>query len=523
MSEAARPEVSTQYGRVRGVRERGAEVFRGVRYGASTAGANRFRVPQPPTPWAGVFDASTDGPQCPQLHPTGTLAAWASLFATTDATVESGEDCLRLNVFTPASDRTKRPVMVWIHGGFYTVGSGNQAIYDGTNLAVAGDVVVVTVTHRINLYGYLCLDGLGGRGFEHAPNVGHLDLVQALGWVRDNIAAFGGNPGQVTLFGQSGGSRKIAVLMSMPAAKGLFHRAILSSGPALTVAPKDYGHALAEALLKVVGVSRNNVRALQDIPLDALQRAHREIAQSPVGQIPPPGVVMGGFSPVLDDAVIPSHPFSPAAPPLCRHVSMLLGTNRDEQSTMPLCDPTISAPRFGERALHRRVAATLGTYANAVIAAYRAHMPKATATDLLVAIETARLYWSGSVKVAERKAAQAPPVYMYRFDWSAPGDLGVRLKACHGLDVPFVFGNLSALRDLAGDSAEAHRLAINVGQAWVAFAKSGDPSHPGIPTWQHYLPTRATMIIDADWRMEDDPLRWAREVWSTVATEALVG
>jgi para-nitrobenzyl esterase len=511
------PIVATRHGQVRGVRADGVEVFRGLRYGAPAGGRNRFRAPQPVEPWDGVLDARACGPQCPQsdMLTEAAVSELRDILGAADGAQESGEDCLRLNVCTPASgDGGRRAVMVWIHGGYYSSGSGSSPLYDGTALAKAGDVVVVSVTHRLNLFGYLHLAGSDVEDFGQSANVGQLDLAAALEWVRDNIAAFGGDPGCVTIFGESGGGRKCAVLMAMPAARGLFHRAILESGPGVTVAEPGYARALADALLAEVGITRGEAARLQAVPWETLVAAHAKVARAPAALARQRGHLLPGFSPVLDGTVIPAHPFSPAAPAMSADIPVLLGTNRDEHALFLLFDPTIRPQSFGAEQLLRRVTAQAGERAASLIAAYQAQAQEASPLDLFTAIETDRGYWINSVRIAERKAEQAAPVYMYRFDWPTPVLEG-RLKACHGLEIGFAFDNLAKSRGLVGDAPEAAGIARRMSRAWIAFAKTGDPAHAEIPPWPPYDPARRrTMLIDLDWRVEEDPRAWARALWT---------
>ena len=512
--------VRTTFGRVKGQRQDGVAVFRGIRYGASTGGANRFKAPQDPKPWRGLFDASRDGPQCPQpasFGPaTGASANLAAIFGATEGDLESSEDCLRLNVFTPDCDKAARAVMVWIHGGFYTTGSGNGAMYAGSALARNEDVVVVTVTHRLNVFGYLYLSASDGPDFGQTANAGQLDLVQALKWVRDNIAGFGGDPDRVTVFGESGGGRKIDVLMGMPAAKGLFKRAIVQSGPGVTVSSSEYQTRLTDALLTALKIGRAEQLKLQYAPVEALLAAHQSISDSALGRTVQPGYLMGGFTPVLDGDVIPAHPFAPAASRLAADVELLIGTNRDEQGLFLLLDPEVRKG-VDEAVLNSRVHRLLGSRAEAVLAAYRTHLPSATPEERLRAIETDRTYWINSVRIAERKAAQRATVRMYQFDWATSAFSG-RLGAHHGLELGFVFNNLSATRTLVPDTPENQLLANRMGRAWASFAKTGNPDQAGLPEWPAYEPeSRRTMSINSQWSVVEDPRAFARAIWSELA------
>ena len=511
---SAEPIAATRQGRVRGLSVDGVQVFRGLRYAASTAGANRFRAPQPAEPWSGLLNAAANGPRCPQ--PDGIAGpvppVIRQILGGGDAPMS--EDCLRLNLFTPACDDGRRAVMVWLHGGYYTSGSGASPLYDGSALARAGDVVVVSVTHRLNLFGFLHLTTPDTEDFGQSANVGMLDLVAALAWVRDNIAAFGGDPGRVTLFGESGGGRKCAVLMAMPQARGLFHRAILQSGPGLTVAEPAYAQALADAVFQELDIPRAHARRLQALPWEALRAANAKVAGSLAGKAPQRGHLLAGFSPVLDGQVIPSHPFDPAAAAPAADVPAIVGSNRDEHALFLLFDPSLGREPFDAASLARRLQPHLGARTDDAIAAYRARTPQASPLDLFVAMETDRTYWINAVRIAERKAAQPAPVWMYRFDWPSPA-LDGRLKACHGLEIGFCFDNLDAARDLVGHSPEASEIARRMSGAWISFAKTGDPACADIPAWPSYAPdARRTMLIDVDWRVAADPEGWARDLWT---------
>jgi len=312
--------VATRAGLVRGQTEGGIHSFKGVPYGAPTSGANRFMPPRPVQPWAGVREAVAYGPIAPQLSRDGAAAA----SPIDDARGQEGEDCLVLNVFTPGADAAGRPVMFWCHGGGFISGSGGAA-YDGSNLARRGDVVVVTINHRLNGLGFLHLGDIGGPEFAASGNVGMLDIVAALEWVRDNIAAFGGDPANVTVFGESGGGRKTAVLMAMPAAKGLFHRAIIESGPELRVNERPYATELAEAVLSELGLKPSQLEELQRLPLKRVMAALGAASAKM-----PSSNARGGFRPVVDGTVLPSHPFSPAAPPISTDIPLLVGFNKTE-------------------------------------------------------------------------------------------------------------------------------------------------------------------------------------------------
>jgi para-nitrobenzyl esterase len=512
--------VETRAGRVRGAKSGGAIAFRGIPYGAPTGGESRFAAPRRPAPWSHILDALQEGPACPQpaqgliggsvRNPLGEKLT--ELFG---GKLDTSEDCLRLNVFTPALDAGRRPVMVWIHGGYYTTGSGNGPIYDGSALAAGEDVVVVSVTHRLNVFGYAFLKEVASQAFPHQANPGHLDLVLALQWVRDNIARFGGDPGNVTIFGQSGGGRKCCVLMAMPQAKGLFHKAIIQSGPAVTVASRRYGTELAAALLDRLDIPAAEAQRLRAVPVEILLEAHDAVVASELGRRTHPHNLIGGFTPVADGHVVAGDPFEPSASTLAAEIPVLIGTAHDEQALfLNLLSEPVRARTLDEMALRGRAAQLAGPAADALIAAYRRAAPTATPTDLLVALETGASYWRNSLIVAERKSAQAAAVFMYRFDWKSPAFEG-RFGACHGLDVPFVFQKAEVGQGLIGDSPEAPVLARQVGGAWAAFARTGSPQTAHIPHWPPYSDaSRSTMIIDRTWRMDTDPYADIRRLWA---------
>jgi para-nitrobenzyl esterase len=502
-------------GKLRGARERGVHAFKGVPYGAPPVGANRFMPPQPPLPWAGVRDAlayaghAPQSPNRPKRRPE-----LETILGPADATPE-GEDCLTLNLWTPGlGDGGRRPVMVWLHGGAFAYGSGNRAVTDGANLARRGDVVVVSVNHRLNILGHLHLADIGGAEWAHSGNAGVLDLVAALRWVRDNIASFGGDPGNATIFGESGGGGKVSVLLAMPAARGLFHRAIVQSGAAIRVSSRERAHALAEAALRELGIEE--CQRLRDVPVERLLAAMAPASRA-VGRTRWPLLDRYDFGPVVDGADLPQHPGEPAAPALADDIPLLIGGTREESAFFLADDDAVWNDALDEDGLRRRVAAVAGAETEALLAAYGTAMPESSPGDRLIAVMTGSSFWIRTVLLAERYAARPrrAPVYMYSLDWQSPSH-GGRLKAHHAMDLPFVFDNTD-IPDTTRDAAGAAELAARISATWIAFARGGDPNNAAIPPWPAYTAEdRATMILDRDARVVRDPDREARVLWGRV-------
>lgn len=500
------PIVETVHGKVRGHVVGGIHTFRGLRYGASTGGANRFRPPQPPEPWTGVRQGwiAAGGYTAPQIMspPAPPLAA----FAKTEMTVS--EDCLWLNLFTPALTG-KRPVMLWVHGGGYNIESGTAPIYDGTNLARLGDVVVMTVNHRLGPFGHLYLADLLGPDYADSGNAGTLDLIAALTWIRDNIAAFGGDPGNVTVFGQSGGGGKIAALMVSPQAKGLFHKLIVQSGATLRLGTLDRSRAAANRALEVLGLTPATARQILTVPMERL------LAPAPPGQGGPGGALISGGGPVVDGRVIPRHPFDPDAPEMSAHVPLLIGSNRTEMTLIGAAPATFALDEAGLRA---RLAPQLDNRLEPAIAAFRANRPKASPSDLYFEIVTWLRTTRDTLDVAELRAARGgAPTYLYQFTWPTPVE-GGRYRTPHYLELPFVFNNLRGAESLVGDGPELQPMADRFGLLWTSFARTGVPSAPRTPAWPAFtLDGHETMMIDTAPRLVRDPFQREREAMKGVA------
>jgi para-nitrobenzyl esterase len=489
----------TRSGPVRGTMQQGVHVFRGVRYGADTA-ARRFLPPLPPVPWSTAQDATTYGPSCPQRGAQKEAAS---------------EDCLFLNVWTPGlRDGGARPVLFYIHGGAFDEGSGSSPLYDGTRLCQRGDVVVVTVNHRLNAFGYLYLAPLAGREYADSGNAGMLDLVLALRWVRDNITEFGGDPRRVMMFGQSGGGAKIATLMAMPAAQGLFHRAATMSGEEITASGPLHATQRAQAFLDALRVPGAEVAGVREIPTGRLIEALTAVD---------PVIGHGGiyFGPVLDERTLWRHPFYPDAPPQSAMVPMIIGHTHDEtRNLIGGSDP--GAFHLTWEALPDALAKDMRSdiLPDHVIAEYRRLYPQASASDVFFAATTASRSWRPSIIESELRAAQGSPAFVYQLDWRSPQD-GGRWGAPHGLDIPLVFGNLEATVDLKGTrigtAPRSRRMSARMSDAFIAFAHTGDPNTRGLPAWERYeLPRRQTMLLDDEPRLADDPRGAERRLFAQV-------
>ena len=485
--------VQTKAGRVRGLVRTGINQFWGVPYGASTAGANRFMPPVKPQPWTGVRDCVQVSERAPQ-DANGPLSEFDAL----DRKEPMGEDCLTMNIFTPALGGGTRPVMVWIHGGGYSDASGNWLLYDGSNLARKEDVVFVSINHRLNLFGFLYLADLGaGTRWANSGNVGMQDIVASLEWIRDNIAAFGGNPNNVTVFGQSGGGGKVTTLMAMPSARGLFHRAIAQSGSTLRGETRENATKNAEQFLARVGVRPNQLDELQKKPWQDIQQAF----------FARPAIRGLGAGPVVDGASLPRDPWFPNAPEISADVPLMQGSVETEDAwTEPV--PPLEMPEADMMARIMRIADNDEARARSLVALYRQAHPGITNTDVWLIMNSDNTRRANAQALGELKFAQGKaPSYLYFFNWRSPVHRG-QIKSFHTIEIPFVLYNVDIGASMIGAGQERYALGHRMSAAWAAFARNGNPSHPDLPRWPAFNPTDyPTMVFNDECRVVNDPNR----------------
>ena len=482
---------TTRGGKVRGYLDRGVRVFKGIPYGADTS-TRRFMPALREMPWQGVREALAHGPSAPQSAGEESIS----------------EDCLFLNVCTPAlDDGGARPILFYIHGGGYNNGSGSSPLYDGVNLCRRGDVVVVTVNHRLNAFGYLYLAELGGEDLQQSGNVGQLDLVQALHWVREHAHEFGGDAGNVTVFGQSGGGAKIATLMAMPDAAGLFHRAMTMSGQQVTAAGPRAATQRTRLLLDALRIAPDQIDRLRTLPVAKILEAARSRDPSRIED------TSLYFGPVMDARSLHRHPFYPDAPEQSVHIPMIIGNTRDETRGFLGNDPDNFTLTWEQLPARLQAQQYTDLLPETVIAEYRRLYPDYSPSQVFFAATTAGRSWRGAIEEVEARAKQRAPTWAYQLDWGSPLD-GGKFGAFHTLDIPLVFDNIAQPGSRTGTGAEAQRMADQMSGMLLALARHGTPGHRGIPHWAPYsLPKRETMVFDLPPRLESDPRGGERELY----------
>lgn len=511
IAQVVTPVVETDAGKVQGLEQDGIDAVLGIRYASPPLGELRFMPPEKPEKWTGIADATGYGAPCMQLYsasgPTESelTRGIQGIFPTSTEAKVDNEDCLFLNVWTPAAgDGRKRPVMVWFHGGGYSYGSGGWPAYNGRNLAEKGDVVVVTVNHRLNAFGYLNLADKFGEAYAASGNVGNLDLVRSLEWVRDNIAAFGGDPGNVTIMGESGGGSKVSHLMAMPSAEGLFHKAVIQSGPGVFSRKPAEAADYAGKILAAAGVE--TVEDLKTVRSDQIVDAVRRVT--------PESAAMGRgpqFGPIADGKIVPRDPFLPRAPEQSADIPVLIGYNKTEMTLFVAAQPWFG--RIDEVGL-KGMAKMLGDEAVSAVDAYRAMYPDYSPTHI-ASLAMGTRFVRGTYLLADQQARTASaPVYVYRLTWETPVGDGI-LRSPHTLDIPLMFDNANESAALVGTGDDAATMAAMMSDAWISFAKSGKPVSDLLPDWKPYTPdSRMVMELDVLPKLVNDPERSIRTIAS---------
>ena len=483
----------TANGKVAGYIQDGVTIFKGIPY----AKANRFEAPVQADSWEGIRSCRQYGPVSPQ----GARSGWANdeiAFAFNWNDGVQGEDCLRLNVWTPALDSRKRPVMVWLHGGGYSAGSGQELpSYDGTSLAFAEDVVVVSINHRLNVLGFLDLSAYGEK-YAKSANAGLLDIVASLKWVRDNIAAFGGDPSNVTIFGQSGGGGKVTTLLATPCAKGLFHKAIVQSGSMLRTMESKYSRKIGIATVRNLGLDASSIDKISEVPYGELLAAGEKAIAQVKAEADRDGVAsfIFGWAPTVDGAVLPSQPFDPQAPAISADIPMIIGTTRHEFSM------TTYVPALRNAGREEVIGILKGRYGEGTerfLELFAKAYPGSKPADML---DADFVFRPSAIEQALRKSLQGvAPVYMYMFNWESPVLDGI-LRSTHCMEIPFVFNNADRHASMTGGGAQAMKLASKMSHCWAEFARCGKPSAEGLPEWEPFeAEKRAVMFFDNTCKM----------------------
>lgn len=496
--------VETRYGKVQGYEQGPISVWKGIPFAQPPTGQRRFRAPQPPEQWAGIRETTAFGPMAPQR-----LEALGELAGDADSAIvlpPMSEDCLYLNIWSPGADQEKRPVMVWIHGGGFTLGSTSEAWYDGTSFATNHNIVVVSLAYRLGTLGFVYLKDLAGADTDYSGNCGLLDQIAGLQWVRENIAAFGGDPDNVTVAGESAGAMSIGTLLGMPAAQGLFQRAILQSGAGSGMTTRSRATKVAQALLEKLNLEPSQISALADVPLEKLLQIQAELGREFGG--------IQAFSPLIDGDTLPQHPSAMIAQGSAASVAILTGTNRDEWRLFAMMSG-------GQMADDGLLKLTFGDAAQQALAVYTEARADKSPELALMDIVGDIVFRMPAIRLAEGQVQQGAPVWMYRFDWESPA-FGGALGAAHAVDIAFVWNTLDTeiARRFVGESPTSQPLADLMHASWAAFIRNGNPAISNLPDWPRYdLERRATMIFNNAPHVLDDPQGQIRTFWQQAQQE----
>ncbi|CAG5067495.1 Para-nitrobenzyl esterase [Dyadobacter sp. CECT 9623] len=511
-------EVELAPGKLRGVRHNGVNIFRGVPYGGKVSGDRRFRRPAPVEPWTGVRSSVFGAPSMqPPRHNEPAPA----------------EDCLFLNVWTPANDNRKRPVMFYNHGGGFVIGSGASQSQDGSNLARNFDVVVVQTNHRLGLLGFLYLDEIAGDEYAGSGNMGMLDIVDGLKWVHENIAQFGGDPNNVMIFGESGGGAKTSCLYAMPSAAPYFNKASIESGPGVRMTPKETAAETTALLLRELNIAPKDWRKLLDVPAADLLAIQNKLPSVPPfidkdnKEKPQPGA--GGFGPVVDGKVLPIHPFDPAAPDISKNKPLLVGWNEDEYNFFIWQRKEVDLVKIDFEGLQKKLETFHGADTEKMISTYRKTMPDASAIDVLVAITSIAMMGLGSIDIAEKKVQQnGAPVYLYNFGYKSEKkilDTDYPMGTPHAMDISFKFNNEVPPKDpsqpsesfFGGSKPERFVASHHFAELWTTFARTGKPAAKDVPEWPAYnMKDRPTMRIDTKCEVINNRFKEELAMWKSI-------
>jgi para-nitrobenzyl esterase len=516
-------DVETAYGKLRGVREDGVIIYRGVPFAGRISGDRRFRRPEPLEPWTGVREALRLG------HPA--IQPPKQTYGINEP--EPAEDCLVLNIWTPANDNKKRPVMFYNHGGGFATGSGGSVAQDGTNLARNFDVVVVQTNHRLGIMGYLYLDEIAGAEYTGSGNNGMLDIIDGLKWVHQNIEAFGGNPDNVMIFGESGGGAKTSCLYAMPDAASCFNKASIESGPGVRMTPREVADETTSLVLKTLNIAPADWRKLLEMPAADLLAVQMELSKMATPHVAPGksrgigGARPGGFGPVVDGGALPAHPFDPVAPAISKNKPLLVGWNEDEYNFFAMVSGDVSAYKLDEDGLRKKLESQYGKDTDRIIDTYRKSRPNAAPTSIYVEIASVTFMGLGSIEIAEKKCEQkGAPAYLYNFGYKSEVKIphtDYAIGTPHAMDIQFKFNNVvpsdnpQSGKGMAGNRSERFKASRNFAELWATFARTGVPAAVGQPAWPPYdLIKRPTLRIDSTCEVIYDRNRSERELWQSL-------